>query len=164
MAKTLKTVLKLDMSKFKAGLRNSVVATKQFERSIQRPLGGAIRKVAKLTAMFATMGAVVLGAGIKMSGSIEMLAARLENISAGPADFAQSWKDATNIFLTSPLELGETIEALALLKATYVPYENSTPLLDAKVLNSLTIGSTLGGLGNKKKASALLYKFASFLI
>jgi hypothetical protein len=116
MAKTLKTILSIDMSKFKAGLNNAKGAVAGFNKNLIQPISSLIKKVVRLGIVAGIAAGAFLAFGIKAAAGIQQAQLRLAGISSGVEDFKKTWKDTYDVFLRSPLELEESVNAMTTLK------------------------------------------------
>lgn len=125
MAKTLRTILSLDVSGFHAGLRRAMKGVRRFDREIGRPMMKFARNATIAATAVGAIGVAFARMGMKAAGSFEMLRLRLSNMSSSAEDFKKQWSAAMRVFLTSPMELDETVEATTLLAAFGVKGEKA---------------------------------------
>jgi hypothetical protein len=116
MAQTLKTILSIDMTRFKAGLNNAKGAVAGFDKSLIAPLGNIIRRLTQMATVAGLAAGAFVAFGMKAAAGIQSAQMRLAGVSAGVKDFQDSWKAAYEVFIRSPLELDESVKSMIMLK------------------------------------------------
>lgn len=148
MAQTLRTVLTIDMRGFRQGLKRAQVNVKAFGRDIARPIGAAARQIARLALVAVALGAAFAAMGIKAARELGGMKLRMKAMSSSAADFEKSWGDAFTLFLRTPLELGDTVEATTLLKAFGVQgMESLKAVASTAVMMGREIGDVVAAIG-----------------
>jgi len=116
MARTLKTILSIDMTRFKAGLNNAKGAVAGFDKNLVKSISAMIRHITRLGIVAAGVASVFTAFGLKAAAGIQSARLRLAGVSAGVKDFQDSWKSAYEVFVRSPLELDESVKSMIMLK------------------------------------------------
>jgi len=137
MARTLKTILTIDMAKFKAGLNNAKASVAGFDKSLIAPLGNMIKKVVRLGLVVGALAAAFAVFGVKAAAGIQSAQLRLAGISAGVDDFRSTWKSAYEVFIKSPLELDEAVKSMITLKNAGVATKTA---LEAVAAAAMSLG------------------------